>query len=842
MITIAAALTSMAQEEGSPKLVIQRGHTSAINDVSYSPDGRFIATAGKEGVVKLWDARELKLLDNLEGHTGEVETVKFSPDGRLLASCGGQELKIWEVQTGRLVRDLRQEDTAVFPVSFSPDGSLLASAGKYGERDTINLWDVRRGILIKRFGEETGRRENNVSVVTLGFALGGKVLVSGGHKKIYVWSVPEGKLLRSFDAPDGISPLVVLPDGRSFVTGGSNESTPQHKTTAILWDTEGRALRTLVEVPSSLGMITDIAFSPDSKTFVVGYWEDTSEEVPRLEVRDSDSGRLIRAIQTEISRGVNALEFSPDGKKIVTSSGCPWYNSGLYSASVWEVSSGKLLDWTYGSTDEGTALAVSRDGRMLARNGEQNIQLLDAERGELIRILPNQIEEEEVTAMAFSPDGKRLASVSPEAGGRIWSTSDGSLIKTVGAKSDELTSVVYSPDGGLIAIGGGSNVVQLIDAHSGETLKRLSVPRLHASSPKASFQRAGFAPVQHANFYLNWLAFSPDGRMLAVGGDTTPPHAYYFESACNGRPGPTDFMPASYGPRADDYSDLTVWDVRRGTLIRSFGEGYPNVSSVVFRPDGETLIAGYGDGLIKVWSVSSEAPLYTREEVSSLEALALSPDGKLLASAGADGVIRLRSATDTSLIRELRGHINRINSVAFTRDGKDLVSVGHDATTKFWSTDEGKLLVTFMSYSRNAKSTEWVSFTPDGYYYASKDAGTVVKWRSGGALYDEPRYRQQYNRPDLIAARLAESTSSPSITGTVVSSAGAAKVGLSPEAEKSLWAHLPAKQFYALVIGNNDYRYIGPLRTAVNDAAAVEKVLREEYGFKTKLLRDADRA
>ena len=146
-----------------PELILQTGHTRSINAVAFSPDNRWLASGGKDNVIKIWDLATGNILRTLYGHTSNVNALAVSPDGKLLASGSGDindqrdlrtliqggvvggaqdnTVRIWSVQTGKQLHVLRGSELPVGAIAFSNDGHTLTSVSG----DAIKVWDVSAG-------------------------------------------------------------------------------------------------------------------------------------------------------------------------------------------------------------------------------------------------------------------------------------------------------------------------------------------------------------------------------------------------------------------------------------------------------------------------------------------------------------------------------------------------------------------------------------------------------------------------------------------------------------------------------------------------------------------------
>jgi WD40 repeat protein/DNA-binding CsgD family transcriptional regulator len=248
---------------------------------------------------------------------------------------------------------------------------------------------------------------------------------------------------------------------------------------------------------------------------------------------------------------------------------------------------------------------------------------------------------------------------------------------------DSVLSVVFSPDGKLIATGGADGKICLWE-----------VPR----------QKLRFRQLGHSN-WVRTVAFSPDGKTLATGSD--------------------DYM-------------VKLWNVDTGEEIATFNESEQHknwVCSVAFSPDGKILASGSQDSTIKLWDVDTGkfiASLKSPEgETKQVWSLAFSPDGKVLASGSDDPDINVNlwDVTTREYIKNFRGHTKRVFSVAFSPDGEILASGSDDTTVKLWRVSTGECIHTFKGPEKDTKQIRSVAFSFDGNILASgSDDGTIKFW------------------------------------------------------------------------------------------------------------------
>jgi WD40 repeat protein len=281
-----------------------------------------------------------------------------------------------------------------------------------------------------------------------------------------------------------------------------------------------------------------------------------------------------------------------------------------------------------------------------------------------------------VTAVAFSPDGRLLASADYGTI-KLWDPATGRQLRSLRAHTDRIGGLAFSPDGRLLASASDDRTIKLWHPVTGELARLLRTP---------------WGAV-------NAVAFSPDGRMLASG----------HQDAAQRRPG--------IG---------LLWDLATGTPIRVLhADTKRGVWSVAFSPDGKTLATGDDDGTARLWEVATGRQRRVLHGHSwYVYSVAFSPDGTRLATGGGDGVINLWNPRTGEQVRTLRGHTSYIYGVAFSPDGRRLASAAWDNTVRLWDTatgEETRLLRGHRSF------VFCVAFSPDDRTVASGGVDRLVK-------------------------------------------------------------------------------------------------------------------
>src|SRR5262249_38595368 len=210
----------------SGKLLHKLEHPADILAVSLSPDGKTLASGGKDkkkgidgfkrdgnaSVVRLWDVATGKLLRTLEGHQHFITALSYSPDGKVLASgSGDRTIRLWDATTGKELHKLKCEvSTTPFSLSFSPDSKVLASVG----HSALQLWDVTTGQELHHKEVHTGW------VYSVSFAPDGRTVAtaaaSGGDDTVRLWNGMSGKPLCRLEHPGGAHSVVISPDGKTL--------------------------------------------------------------------------------------------------------------------------------------------------------------------------------------------------------------------------------------------------------------------------------------------------------------------------------------------------------------------------------------------------------------------------------------------------------------------------------------------------------------------------------------------------------------------------------------------------------------------------------------------------
>lgn len=476
--------------------------------------------------------------------------------------------------------------------------------------------------------------------------------------------------------------------------------------------------------PGTLNEIREVKFSPDGKLLAISSNDGT------IRFCDMATGAELHSLRGHAD-SVAAVAFSHNGKWLASAS--------KDTIKFWDIKGDSLI-LAWNSRYSGIRNVIfSPTGKMLAFSSQGGvIRLLNLESPGLLRSLLNKQdagifktleaspgESSEVGALAFSPNGKWLASSHKDGAIRLWDVKTGRISRTMPGPQQEIWSIAFSPDGGILAAGSNDKTIRLWDMQQYVALHTLT---------------------GHRGDVLE-VAFSPDGKMLASASRDSTIRIWDVATGAAkhtllGHAGPVRTL--AFSPdiskgmlllSGSSDRSIRLWEANTGTELAATAGHRDKVNCVVFSPDDSLLASGSHDGTILLWSrYSGEQLNRLRGHKGAVWSLAFSPDGKLLISGGEDKIVRIWEVSSRIVVDSLQGHSGAVKCVAVDAGASYIASGSADKSIRLWqraaaATDRVKFVAVAEKFENHGSSVQSVAFHPKDNLLVSGDSlGVMAFW------------------------------------------------------------------------------------------------------------------
>jgi WD40 repeat protein len=654
---LAAEASELLKSNGSPELAALLGLRSM--NIQYSPQ----ADAVIASAAQLNFPRQV-----FNGHTDAIANMAFSPDGKyIVTSSEDQTVRLWDVRTGQQIREFNDPNifyaTENIRIAISADSRYVLTI-RYADVEQLwaSIWNIETGERVNYFFDAN----RNAAAA---FSQDGTQLYLGSVKGVFrILDIETGELMfRSFIPSNDI--LQISSDGTYAIALSAND-----RRVLQVWDTTAASAVVSQELSYSAGVLSNpqnVAISPDNQRALIGYVDGT------ILLWDLSSGKVIQTF-TGHSSEVRSVKFSPDGEYVIS--------GGLdQTARLWSVQSGDEL-LLIASSKVVNTVAFSPDGEsILTGKADGTVQLWNTHPHPRLPIFGDQNRQANLSGMAFSPDGNWLA-VGGADGFQVWDVGTGELQTTFFNAGTIKFGLRFSPNSLTILSGDRlSGVASLWDVSSGKQLRNFAYPinyfydsSIFLNDIAFSSDGALIAASPDGDYVRIWDQTS-----------TNPPGLSRLRDGYSSREVVSlAFSPDDqYIMTITSTGIVNFHDIRQGSLVKKIDTGV-DITGAAYSPDGKIIATAGVDHLAVLWNIETGSE--TRQFVGHTDALfsvAFSQDGKFLGTASADGTARLWDVATGEELRRFIGHTAGVTNIAISPDNRFLATVSNDGSVRLWDLD-----------------------------------------------------------------------------------------------------------------------------------------------------------
>ena len=677
--------------EGRTNAVL-RGHEDAVYGASFSPDGLRIVTCGRDRTALVWRADRGDKLLTLKGHENSVFSVQFSRDNsRILTASANSTARIWDATTGTELVVMRGHSGILKSATFNADNSrVLTVSDARGDDHSIRVWDARSG-------KQLAMQSSNTAINCAMWNPDGIHVAGSFHldQEVRIWNTATGKATMLAGHAESVADVQFSPDGHLLATASWDN-------TARIWDwMEGRSLTVL----KHQNWVNSVVFSPNNRLLVTTSSDDIAH------IWDVASGdELVRLPEAE--SGWSHVTFSPDSGRIAT---IPTFENAVH---LWDTQTGACCGVLHGHDRYGKkfqtwihGLEFSPDGKSLVTAGEDRTgRVWDAKRSNEQLALRHPVY---IWSARFSTDGSRILTACKEDTVHVWNAESGEEISCLSAAVFPTWKTAFCPDGARLAIPDNAHCVRVHDSFSGEAI---AVLKGHTSY----IETVEFSPDGSR---ILTSALDLTARIWdAASGETLAVMAGHEGSIAGATFSPDGRWVATWSGNAllkNVPTDRTVrlWDAETGRQV-SVLLHEDHVLGVAFS-SFKSLVVRVKEQPPRVWiNILSTPESFVFDGLEGeVTSASFSPGGSWVLTLSSDGTARLWSIEKRRQFAVLDCGSEPIQTAAFSPDGLRVVTTGKH--TRVWDLGSSAVIAILKSPSRVANAR----FSPDGrFVLTSHDA------------------------------------------------------------------------------------------------------------------------